>query len=118
MTQVERLLSILSDGLEHSQLELYSAEHRLGPVHSVVARARRQGHDIRCRHEQRDGTRAYLYRLVTPPPPPVCPRCDERLCPVTGLCANRCDLLAEPRFGPDDLYDDEAAAQLALEVPL
>jgi hypothetical protein len=110
-SQLERLLAILGDGREHTQVELYREE--LGAVHSVVHTARRRGHPIEHRVEWRDGIQLHWYRLGATSPVddvddcPTCQGCGASLGPVTGLCAERCDL--------DELFDDELGAQFAFD---
>jgi hypothetical protein len=63
VTGCERVLQLLSDGLEHTHLELY----QLGVVaHSRISDLRKRGHVIET---WRDGD-LYLYRLVSSPLPP------------------------------------------------
>jgi hypothetical protein len=114
-SQVDRLLTILADGEEHSQLELYARS--LGAVHSVIDKARKRGYVIARRREWRDGRQLHWYRLAGRPPVPLvtgaparpCGRCGEPLEPVTQLCAVcRVRELA----GDLELVDDELAQQL------
>jgi len=60
-TDCDRLLAVLSDGREHSHLELY----QLGMiVHSRVADLRKRGHVIHTWRERHPNGTRHMYRLV------------------------------------------------------
>ena len=64
--RLRRVYELLSDGLEHSTLEI-ALEARVCAVNSIVAELRANGFVIECRQERGShGGRIWLYRMTTP----------------------------------------------------
>ncbi len=64
--RLRRVYELLSDGLEHSTLEI-ALEARVCAVNSIVAELRANGFRIECRQERGShGGRIWKYRMTAP----------------------------------------------------
>ena len=67
-SRLRRVHALLSDGAEHSTLEI-AIRAEVCAVNSCVAELRDQGADIRCRQiVNASGERLWLYRMISPIP--------------------------------------------------
>ena len=88
--RLQRVHELLSDGAEHSTLEILQ-EAGVCAVNSIVAELRHAGAEIECRQSvSGTGQRVWLYRMRRPAGA-ECAGCGRRLsflCPFTGLCSD------------------------------
>ena len=76
--RLRRVHELLSDGLEHSTLEIV-LEARVCAVNSIVAELRANGFVIECRQERGShGGRIWLYRMTPSSPFPLRGKGEER----------------------------------------
>ena len=76
--RLRRVHELLSDGLEHSTLEIV-LEARVCAVNSIVAELRANGCAIECRQERgSQGGRIWLYRMTSSRPFPLRGKGEER----------------------------------------